>query len=318
MVRAVYMGSEGFSMPPLRALWHEGPHLATPVEIVGIVTQPDRRSGRGRVFSANAVKKFGLEHNIPVVQPVSLREPGNQASLTALRPDLFIVASFGQILPRTVLELPAMGCLNVHPSLLPRYRGPAPITGALLAGDTVTGICLMQMTSRMDAGPILSARSYRIPTGVTAGELTESLADLAAMILVEDLPAWINGTMEPKPQDETKATYTRLLAKSDGALDWEEPAHVLARRVLAYNPWPGAYSGWNGRQLRLLRADSLAGQEQPGKVIGADADGVLIGSREGILRVTELQLTGGRPLSARDFIAGHRDIVGAVLQTTEL
>src|SRR5579859_2374340 len=189
MIRAVYMGSEGFSVPPLNALWHQGPGLETPVCLVGIVTQPDRRSGRGRGLKTNAVKQFGLEHQIPLVQPETLRDSGGEAIIATMRPDLLVVASYGQILPRRVLDMPPRGCLNLHPSLLPRHRGPSPVVGALLAGDSVTGVCLMQMTSRMDAGPIVACQHMAIPHGITAGDLTGELARMGASLLLDELPA---------------------------------------------------------------------------------------------------------------------------------
>jgi methionyl-tRNA formyltransferase len=324
-MRIVFMGTPAFAVPALRALaTHAAPGdvLPTGLDVVGVVTRLDKPTGRGQVLVPSPVKVAAMELGVPVYQPGSLRRPEALALLGQLAPALIIVAAFGQILPAQVLDLPVHGCLNVHASLLPRYRGAAPIAGALLAGEVETGVTLMRMDVGLDTGPIVAARRIPILPAETAGELTSRLADVGATLLVQTLPAWLTGGIVPVAQDPTQATMTQLLRKEDGRLDWTRPAAGLARRVRAFTPWPGAFTLWNGRQLKVLRAAPLtwpleAPQSVPGTVhLDASAGGparLVCACGEGALALEVLQLEGKRALPAAEFVRGYARIDGARL-----
>jgi methionyl-tRNA formyltransferase len=257
---------------------------------------------------------------LPLAQPPGLRSPEVQDALAREAPEAIVVAAYGRFLPAAVLGLPPLGCLNVHPSLLPRHRGPAPIQGVLLAGDAETGVTIILLEERMDAGPMLSQE--RVPLGPAddATTLEPRLAVLGARLLVETLPSWAVGAISPRPQDESAATYTHLLTKADGRLDWAAPAELLSRQVRACAGWPGAYTEWRGRALKVLRAAALA--DEPADlptgavyVLGGagSAAGVAVRAGVGSLRLDEIELAGKRPTPARAFIQGYRDFVGARL-----
>jgi len=305
MFRAVFMGSDTFSLPILEALISGGCRLSQPVQLVGVVTQPDRNVGRGRKLSANAVKLRAVAEGLVVLQPERLREESAVQSVLALRPDLIVVASFGQILPRALCEAPRHKCLNLHPSLLPRYRGASPIAAPILAGDDVTGATLMQVSMKMDAGPIVSQEAVRLDGAETAGELEARLARKSADLLLRDLPAWLEGLLEPLPQDEGAATYTAKLTKHDGLLDWRDPADTLARHVRAFNPWPAAYTYLEGRQLRVLRAGIERGAAELGTVLDLKEGRLLVGTSRGLLAIEEAQFAGGRALDVDRLVHGH-------------
>lgn len=304
------MGSDTFSLPVLQALIEQGHSSDAAARLVGVVTQPDRPAGRGRRIAGNVVKAAAIAADLPVLQPHRLREVHALQQLTQWAPELIVVASFGQILPRSVLQMPRHGSLNLHPSLLPRYRGSSPIVAPLLAGDRVTGTTLMLMSAQMDAGPILAQESTPIANGETAGELESRLAQMSADLLLRELPGWLDGKISPVSQDESLATYTQRVEKSDGQIDWTLPAEVLALRVRAFNPWPAAHTSWRGGLLRVLRAGAIPGSGEPGLVLRLQDGRLLIGTGVGILAARELQLAGGRPLDADTFVRGHSDIVG--------
>jgi len=311
MVRAVFMGSDSFSLPILEALISDAPHLSQPVELVGVVTQPDRNVGRGRTLSSNAVKLRAAAENLPVLQPERLRDVGAVQLVLALHPDLIVVASFGQILPRALCEAPSYKCLNLHPSLLPRYRGASPISAPILAGDDVTGTTLMQVSMKMDAGPIVGQEAVHLDGTETAGELEACLARKSADLLLRHLPAWLVGQLEPLAQDESAATYTAKLTKHDGLLDWRETADTLARRVRAFNPWPTTYTYLEGRQLRVLRAGVERGAAEPGTVVDLKDGRLLVGTAQRLLAIQEAQLAGGRALDIDRLVRGHPELRSA-------
>src|SRR5262245_34869863 len=250
-MRIVYLGTPGFAAIPLEALARDERY-----ELVGVVTQPDRPAGRSDRPQPSPVKRkvaeLGLD--IPVLQPETLRDPDAVAQLAALRPDAGVVAAYGEILRKSVLEIPPLGYLNIHPSLLPRHRGPAPVVGAILAGDAEAGVTVMRLESKMDAGPILAQQRVPLAPNARAGALTTQLFELGAAMLVEALAAYAAGQIAPVPQDESQATYTRLLQKSDGAIDWGAPAAQIERMTRAYDPWPGAYTSWRGQPLKIIAA----------------------------------------------------------------
>lgn len=300
--RLVFMGSPAFAVPSLRALAGS---------VVGVVTQPDRPAGRGRAPAPCAVKQTALDLGLPILQPEKMRDVLDQ--LRAWRPELIVVAAFGKILRPYVLELPPLGCLNAHASLLPRHRGAAPIPAALLAGDAETGITLMKMDAGLDTGPILIRRPTPILPTDTAAALTVRLAALAAELLRDSLSDVVAGNLRPIPQDETLATYAPQLKKEDGLLHFTESAAALERRVRAMSDWPGAFVNYNGAPLKILRAhvrrDRVATQGRVIKVDGQPA----IGTPEGALALDEIQPAGKKPMSGASFLNGNPNFVGSQL-----
>lgn len=287
--------------------------LEMPVAVVGVVTQPDRPAGRGRRDVASPVKERASAAGLPVLQPTRLREPEAVGALAALAPDVIVVASFGQILPRAVLDLPPFRALNLHPSLLPRYRGPSPVIAPILAGDEVTGTTLMLMAPKMDAGPVLDQVETPIGSEETGGALRDRLAVISADLLTRDLPRWLAGKIQPIPQNEAEATYTRLVERTDARLDWSLPAAELARRVRAFNPRPGAFTEWNGASLRILAASVAPGEAPFGEVVGEIAGGLAVGTGRDLLVIETLQLPGRRPVPAQEAVRGHPALLTAHL-----
>jgi methionyl-tRNA formyltransferase len=299
-IKIVFMGSPDFSLQSLRL-------LAEQYQVVGVVTQPDRASGRGRELKAPPVKTLALELNIPFIQPEKLREPEAMQQLREWNPDLIIVAAFGQLLRKDVLDLPKYGCINIHASLLPRWRGAAPINAAILAGDEETGITIMKMDVGLDTGPMLAKKSIRIRRDDTAGSVFQALSTLGANLLIETLPDYLAGTITPIPQTEEGATYAPMLKKQDGLLDFTRPAFELERRVRAMHPWPGAWFEWNGNVLKVLRASV---SEEKGPSIGSRfmVEGrPAIMSVDGALVMDEVQPAGKKAMPGKSFLSGARD-----------
>lgn len=313
-IRVVFMGTPEFAVPSLRALvehaapgrlWASGLHL------VGVVTRPDKPAGRGRQVASSPVKRYAAEQHIPVYQPGPLRRPDALALLRSLAPDIIVVAAFGQLLPKEVLDLPPHGCLNVHASLLPRWRGASPIAAAILAGDSETGVTIMQMEEGLDTGPIVAQRAIPIAPDDTTGTLTAKLADLGAGLLIDTLPKWLAGGIEYTEQDSAKATLTRPLQKEEGRLLWTRLAVELERQVRAYAPWPGAFTTWNGHVVKILKAvvsDMPTEGRSPGSCFLAGTGAgqrLLCACGTGALELTMLQLEGKRAMPAADVLRGH-------------
>ncbi len=353
MHRIVFMGTPQFALPILQLLideysqrkahlYQSAPTAQPPGQggtaggepmgggIVGVVTQPDRPRGRGRQLQPPPVKILAQKYGIPVLQPVSLRNPEAVAELRTLQPEVVVVAAFGQILPTTVLDLPPFGCINVHASLLPRWRGAAPVAAAILAGDDTTGVTIMKMDAGLDTGPILSQRSLAITPDDTRESLTARLAQLGADLLHDTLPNWLAGNIEPHPQDESRVTHAPQIKKAQGRINWNETADDIARKVRAFYPWPGAFTHWQGKPLKILRAaaseywqDEASPSEprrvgrgsglRPGTVI-AGPSGLAVVTGRGMLHLYEVQPAGKRPMSADDFVRGARGFVGASLE----
>jgi methionyl-tRNA formyltransferase len=323
MLRIIYMGTPHFAVPALEALVANtapGALLPEGYEIVTVITRPDKPAGRGKEIIYSPVKQTALAHGIPVWQPGSLKRPENIAALAAYKADLYIVAAFGQILPQAVLDQPRYGTLNIHASLLPKYRGVSPISEAILQGDPETGVTIMLLDAGVDTGPILLSRAIPIAEDETTGSLTDKLARLGAEALLEAIPLWVQGKITPQPQDEQKASHTHMLHKEDGQISWDRPAAVLAREVHAYQPWPGAYTSWRGKLLKIVSASAEAlkpGKElTPGTVTlrreaGHHILAIVTGS--GYLSVDRLQLEGKKAMSAEEFLRGYPQIVGDVL-----
>jgi methionyl-tRNA formyltransferase len=301
--RLVFMGSPDFAVPVLNVLAEHYP-------LAGVVTQPDRPAGRAGSLRPPAVKIAAQHLGLPVIQPEKLRQPEAMDQLTAWEPDLIVVAAFGQILRPAVLDLPRFGCINVHASLLPRWRGAAPIQAAILAGDRETGITIMKMDPGVDTGPILSQVSLPIAAQDTGGTLFARLAPLGAQLLLETLPRYLNGELAPRPQPEEGATYAPMLKKEDGLLDFSLPAPVLERRVRAMSPWPGAFFPWQGAPLRVHRAH-IAAQPAPaphsaGERTSLSGLPALLCGDGAWLVLDELQPAGKKPMTGKAFLAGAR------------
>ncbi len=309
MTRVIFMGTPDFSVPTLAVL------LQGRYDVVGVVTQPDRPAGRGRRLEPSPVKRFAVQQGLPVLQPETLKAPEAVAELAALQPDVIVVAAFGQILRPAVLDLPPRGCINVHASLLPRWRGAAPVQAAILAGDQVTGSTIMLMDAGMDTGPILAQAALTIRPEDTGGSLTERLAQQGAELLAETLPRWLAGEVTPQPQDASLATVCRPLRKEQGLIDWTQPAATIARAVRAFNPWPGATSVWQGQPIKILQAVAAPQQaagDSPGRVMWVNG-GVGVATGQGLLMLQQLQLAGRPAMAVADFVRGHRGFVGSQL-----
>lgn len=299
--RIVFMGSPDFSLQTLRAL-HQNYH------VIGVVTQPDRAAGRGRELKAPVVKRLALELEIPVMQPERLSQPEAMEQLSAWAPEVIVVTAFGQILKQDVLDLPKCGCINVHASLLPRWRGAAPINAAILHGDDETGVTIMKMDAGLDTGPILAQHSVRIERDETAGSLFEKLSRLGADLLLESLPGIISGKIKVRPQPEEGATYARMIKKEEGRLDFSQPAVELERKVRAFNPWPGTFFEWGGHLLKIHQASVSPGKKREGERLilnGLPA----VGTPEGVLLLEEVQPAGKKRMAGKSFLAGARDWV---------
>lgn len=326
-MRILYLGSPEFAVPPLEALLHAGYH------IVGVVTQPDRPAGRKRVLTPPPVCLAAQQAGLPVFQPASLRDPAAVEQLAAFQPDIGIVAAYGEILRKAVLNIPPLGYLNIHPSLLPRHRGPAPVSGAILAGDTETGVTIMQLGPGMDSGPIVVQERVPLPPDARAGPLTDDLFRLGAKKLIEVLPGYVNGQIVPHPQDDSQATITRMLKKADGEIDWTQPAVIIERLTRAYDPWPGAYTTWRGQNFAVLAArvheiglelepepeyepgpEHEGSSAPPGTIIRL-AQGPLVTTGSGLLELLEVQPAGKRPMDGRDWFNGQRDAMGQQFET---
>jgi methionyl-tRNA formyltransferase len=305
-LRIIYAGTPEFAVPPLAAL------LDSEHDVVAVYTQPDRPAGRGRKLTASPVKQLAVEHGLPVLQPTSLKSAEAQAELAAFDADLMVVAAYGLILPQAVLDAPRLGCVNIHASLLPRWRGAAPIHRAVLAGDAETGITIMQMDAGLDTGAMLHKCAAEIGADETSSQLHDRLAALGAEALMQALPGIADGTLKGEAQDDALACYADKLVKSEGEIDWTQPAEKIARQVRGLNAWPVAETTLDGAKLRVWLAEAIDGSGAPGQVIAASRDGIDVGTGDGLLRITSLQLPGKRALSAADFV-NSRDIVGAQL-----
>lgn len=302
--RVVFAGTPEFAAVSLRLLLESG------IKPVAVLTQPDRPAGRGKKLTASPVKEVAVANGIDVLQPTTLRDDDIVAQLLALDADIMIVAAYGLLLPQNVLDIPRHGCLNVHASLLPRWRGAAPIQAALLAGDKQSGVCLMSMTAGLDCGPVFAETALDIGAGETAGELHNRLAAAGAALLVEHLSSILAESMNPQAQDERLATYAPKIKTSDAAIDWRRPALELERQVRAYNPVPGAYFMLGDERVKCWRAAAGTGNgATPGVVTAASPDGVVVACGDGTLCLQELQRPGKKRVTALQFSA-NVDIVG--------
>lgn len=300
------MGTPDFAVPTLQRLI--GEH-----DVMGVVTQPDRPAGRGKRVRQSPIKQLAVQHDIPTYQPEKLRKQAAIEGLWALGvPDVYVVAAFGQILPQAVLDIPRHGSINVHASLLPRWRGAAPIHAVIRAGDVKTGVTIMKMDAGLDTGPMLESRAVDIAPDETVGSLHDKLAELGADLLAEVLPRYLNGQITPTPQDDELATFAPQIDKSEGEIDWLQDADSIERLVRAFDPWPGTYTHWDGKRLKVLGGDVGNGSGAPGQV-KQTPDGVAVGTGDGLFYPSRLQLSGGKPLDIDDFVNGYQDFISAEL-----
>ncbi len=299
-MRIVFAGTPQFAVPSLEAL------LAGDHSMVAVYTQPDRPAGRGRRLQASPVKRLALEHRIPVMQPQTLRSEAEIDAFARLRPDLLVVAAYGLILPAGILSIPTVGAINVHASLLPRWRGAAPIQRAILAGDEETGVTIMEVVEALDAGPMLLKKAIPIDPHETAGELHDRLAALGAEALCEALSQLETGKAQAIPQDESEVTYAVKITKEEAGIDWSLPAQTLARAVRAFNPWPVAFTHFDEQVLRIWRAEAIPARSEdiPGTIVEARRN-LEVATGEGRLRLLEVQLPGGRRQPAQAFLNAH-------------
>ena len=300
-LRIVFAGTPAFAVPTLDAIIAAGHHVPA------VYTQPDRPAGRGRNLKPSEVKMRALELELAVEQPLSMRMPETLPRLRQLAPDVLVVVAYGLILPQSVLDVPRLGCFNIHASLLPRWRGAAPIQQAILAGDSMTGVTIMRMTAGLDEGPILAQREQRIDAHMTAGELHDALAPTGATLMVEVLDSVAAGTAVAREQDAGAATYAPKISKDDARIVWSDSAASIVRRIRAYDPWPGAAALWRGEQIKIWRAEVRAGRlgARPGEVLSADASGIEVACGNGSLALRTLQLPGRKRIDAADFLHAH-------------
>jgi len=302
------MGTPDFASPTLAEL-----HRA--YQVVMVVTQPDRKSGRGRKLTASPVKQTAEAANLPVFQPSTLKDPQAVSFLRSLEPDLIIVAAFGQILRRDALEMPPMGCINIHASLLPRWRGASPIVAAIHAGDAETGITLMRMDEGLDTGPIIRQRTMTITPQHTGQSLSNELAHLGANLLIETLPDWLAGEITPQPQDNALATLARRIKKEQGLINWQQSAAEIERQVRAFYPWPGTFTHWQGKILKVLSVSvalDWSGALPPGQVFKLKKD-IAVATPQGAIILQQVQPAGKRPMAAKNFVSGAADFAGSQL-----
>jgi len=301
----IFMGTPDFAVPALE-------NLLAAWRVAAVVTQPDRPKGRGRKLMASPVKEAALAAKIPVLQPPTLKDPQAVAQLRAFKPDVIVVAAFGQILKADVLTMAPFGCLNIHASLLPRWRGAAPVAAAIRAGDAQTGVTIMRMDEGLDTGPVLRTRAIPIQPNHTRASLTADLAQVGAALLLETLPRWLAGEITPRPQDDAPATLAPRLKKAEGRIDWQQTAPEIERHIRAFYPWPGAFTHWRGQPLKILEADIVEawrGLQGVGQVFWLNKQ-VAVATGRGALLLQTVQPAGKRPMAAADLARGAADFIG--------
>jgi len=297
-LRICFMGTAAFALPTMQA-------VVAAEEVVAVVTQPDRPQGRGREVAPPLVKARALDLGLPILQPERVKDPLFIAQLAELRPELIVVAAFGQILPAAVLDLPPLGCVNVHPSLLPKYRGAAPFQWAIIKGETRTGVSVYRMDQGMDTGPLLLTREVEIAEAETSEELGQRLAVIGGELVVEAIKGLKQGTLKPVPQDEKGVSYAPLFKKADGLIPWQEAADQIRNRIRGMVPWPVAYTAWQGKMLKVYKGKTGGGSGTPGEIISLDI-GIEVACGTGSIVIEELQIEGGKRIGWKEFCRGHR------------
>lgn len=307
-LRIIFAGTPDFSVPALEAL------INSQHEVIAVYTQPDRPAGRGRKLKASPVKEIALKNNIPVYQPESLKEKSEQDQISQLKPDVMIVVAYGLLLPETILSIPAFGCLNIHASILPRWRGAAPIQRAILGDDKETGVSIMQMDVGLDTGDVLTIATCLIEKNETGGSLHDKLAILGTQPLLDVLEQLQNGSAKPVKQNDNDASYAKKLSKEEALIDWGKQVAEIDRKIRAFNPWPVAFTKLDDKNMRIWSATALDNNsdKKPGTVLSCNKDGVDVATGQGVLRIEKLQMPGGRAMSASEFVNAH-DISNVVL-----
>jgi methionyl-tRNA formyltransferase len=314
-MKIVFMGTPAVAIPCLEVLLEAG-H-----EVVGVFCAPSHAGPRSRRLESPSVKITAQHHNLPVWQPASLRDVSVEKTLTALNPETIVVAAYGKLLPRSILNIPRFGCLNIHPSLLPLHRGPAPVVTAILEGDEETGVTIMVLGRGMDSGPILSQEAEKIKDEDTAETLTSRLFSKGSRLLTKTLEEWTSGEIEAEPQDARKATQTRLISKKDGRINWRLTALQISRQVRAYNPWPSAHTHWKGKELKITESQPITEESakvpgmsrEIGCVVGLSRKGAGVVTADGILEIKKVQIEGRRLLQIEEFLMGQRDFLESTL-----
>ncbi len=303
------MGTPEFSVPALQRLVFNG------YQVIAVYTQPDKPAGRGCRETLSPVKRAALELNLSIVQPANLKNAAVVAELAAFKPDAIVVAAYGQILPKAILKIPRYGCINIHPSLLPRHRGASPVASAILAGDEFTGVSIMLMDEGMDTGPLITRIQIPITDWDSTSSLTQKLSLIAAHLLQDVLVDWKKGLVKPRIQEEAKATYSRIINKESAEIDWHRPADVIWRQVRAFNPWPGCYTGWRGKRLKVIEAKPISKDDDSaaGQVVALAHSGFGVRTGSGVLEILAVQLEGKRRMTAAEFLRGQRHFIGDIL-----
>jgi methionyl-tRNA formyltransferase len=308
-LRIVFMGTPYFAVPVLKLL------VLNDYQVIAVYTQPDKPAGRGCRMALSPVKQEALSLGLKVIQPDSLKKEQSFEQLAALKPDIIVVAAYGQILTQAVLDLPKYKCINIHPSLLPKYRGAVPVAASILNGDSFTGVSIMKMDKGLDTGPVISQAQIPVLGYDNTGILTHKLSLLGAFLLLEILPDWIKGGISPRPQDDSAANYFSTITRESGEIDWSEPAENIGRKVRAYYPKPGCNTCWQGKNMKIIEAlpQSVSADADVGKVVILPDGSAGIGTGKGILKIVTLQMEGKKPMSSVEFLRGQRQFAGSVL-----
>ena len=303
------MGTASYSVEVCKSIINSG------LNVVGVCTKPDSRIGRGKDLIAHPLKDFALKNGVPVLTPVDLTSCDVLRDFSKLKPNLIVLVGYGLLVPSQILKLPKYGCLNIHPSLLPKYRGPSPVSSAILNGDGSTGVSIMLMNEGLDTGPVLQQKRVIIDGSETSNDLTNKLFKVGGDMLVDLIPLWVDGSINLTKQDETQVSYTSKIVKQDGRIKWEEDAQLIYRKVKAYLPWPGTFSTWRGKNFKLLsvKISDLVSKKNQGKLSGSDTEGLYVSTGKGILEIKSLQMEGKKPISAKEFMIGYPDFEKDVL-----
>ncbi|MBT3363862.1 MAG: methionyl-tRNA formyltransferase [Chloroflexi bacterium] len=312
-MRVIFMGTPDFSVPVLTTLVEGG------YDVVAVYTKTDKPSGRGRHNTASPIKHQAQKLGLHIEEPITFKDAAVVEHMATFEPDITVVASYGHILPKSVIDMPKIGCLNIHPSLLPKYRGPSPVASAVLNGDSKTGVTVMTVLPKVDSGHILAQTETKIGLSDTTAALTPKLFEIGARLLINTIPGWVKGDIVAQPQDESMVTYSRTFAKDDGRIDWSAPAQHIARMVCAFDPWPGCYTTLGGKILKIIEATAISVETtdlKAGQIIELnDCDGnVGVVTGNGVLVLNKVQMAGKRPMPITDFTRGQHEFIGSILQ----
>jgi methionyl-tRNA formyltransferase len=318
--KTILMGTPEFAENIFRLFYNA---LKDKFEIIAVITAEDKPVGRKQILALSPVKKWALENNLPILQPDKIRKPGWVEKIKELNPELIILTAFGQIIPQEILDMPKHGALNIHPSLLPKYRGASPIQSVILNGETETGVCLMIMDAEMDHGEIISNLQFSISNKPNYTELAKELSDLGAELLIKALPDYVDGKIKPRKQEHNRATFCKIIKKENGKIDWNKSAEEIERQIRAFQEWPETYTDFKGKILKILEADTI-NKKTPSTTLGVnykigevfldENKNLCVQTGNGILILKQVQLEGKKPITAKEFLNGHKEIIGTILQ----